>query len=71
MTVQKSHGMVWLARGLAGTGLLLAAVSLGLIGWTVYNTRTRGAHAAEQPKRCCGRRTGSGNLSLTVRPKFK
>lgn len=50
MTLQKIHRMVWLARTLAGTGLLIAAVGLGLLGWTIYNTQIAPVHAADQRK---------------------
>ena len=47
----KGRRIVWLVRALAGVGLLMIAITIGLIGWTLTRVRAeRALAAAEQEK---------------------
>jgi signal transduction histidine kinase len=50
MQDHKSNRIVWLVRGLMGTGLLMVAVGLGLIGWTLSDMRAQRAQSTEQQR---------------------
>jgi signal transduction histidine kinase len=50
MQDHKSNRIVWLVRGLMGTGLLMVAVGLGLIGWTLSDMRTQRTESIDQQR---------------------
>ncbi len=50
MKHRKGHRIVWLVRGLISTGLLMIAISQGLIGWTLYHIRTERNEATNEQR---------------------
>jgi signal transduction histidine kinase len=50
MKNRKGHRIVWFIRGLISTGLLMVAISQGMIGWTLYHIRTERAQATSEQR---------------------
>jgi signal transduction histidine kinase len=50
MKNRKGHQIVWFIRGLISTGLLMVAISQGMIGWTLYHIRTERAQATNEQR---------------------
>ena len=45
---KKGHRIVWLTRGLTGTGLLMVIITQGLVGWTLTHIRSERTQASYQ-----------------------